>query len=191
MADETEDMPKTIDAMPHADMSNGDADMAHGDADMAHGDATAETDVDKASDPLQYRIDYHKAQLDKARKAKRARDARERRKAAKEAKEARARKAEELLSFLEGHTVTRKGQVMTGLAYVEMLRADGAFSPLADGDGEPHDQSEALQAEAVMGEHGTDSQGVADSRSDSDTPQAGISVDALLSTDARNGGVAR
>ena len=137
------------------------------------------------------RIAYHEKQLAQARRDKRNADARKRRKAEKEAKEERARKAEELLSFLEGHTVTRKGCTMTGLAYVEKLRADGAFSPLADGDGEPHDQSEALQAEVAMGEHGTDSQGVADSRSDSDTPSAGISIDALLSTDARNGGVAR
>lgn len=146
---------------------------------------------DAKKDPLQERIDKLSEQLAEARRKKKARDARERRAAEKARREARAREAEALLSFLEGHTVMRQGRTMTGLAYIEELRAEGSFSTLSDVDGDAHDHSEALQAEGVMGEHDEDSGGVTDSRSDYGTPNAGISVDALLSTDARNGGVAR
>lgn len=131
--------------------------------------------ADEKKDVLQERIDKLAEQLAEARKKKRARDARERRAAEKAQREARAREAEELLSFLEGHTVTSHGRTMTGVAYIEQLREQGTFSPVSD----------------ASCSHDADGGGVSDSRSDSVTPGSGVNIDTLLSDDARVGGDAR
>lgn len=131
------------------------------------------------------RIAYHEAQLAKARRDKRNADARKRRKAEKEAKEERARKAEELLSFLEGHTVTRKERTMTGLDYVNELRDEGVFSDPPDDDGEHDGDDDTLQVSDADAEHAEGGADVADSRSDQVTSEAGITVDSLVSDDAR------